>query len=114
MEIAIKIVLIIHLLGMAMIVGGALHQSQEKAKNVTRTMLDGAYTQVLTGLILVGLVYANDENPATWWVATKFSVAVAVLVIGIANRKKTSNNMPAWGSMLGLTLVNVIIAVFWH
>jgi len=114
MDIAIKIVLILHFVGLGMIVGGALHQTKEKAKNVTRVMLDGAYFQVLTGLILVGLVYANDENPDTWWIATKFMIALAVVIIGFVNRKKKSNNLPAWGAMLGLTLANITIAVFWH
>lgn len=114
MEIAIKIVLVLHFVGLSMIIGGALHQITEKAKNVTRTMMDGAYTQVLTGLVLAALVYANDEEPATWWIATKFTVALAVAVIGFVNRKQRTNNVGAWGAMLGLTLANVAVAVFGH
>jgi len=112
MEIAIKAVLVLHFIGLSMLLGGTLYQVREKAKNVVRPMLDGAYTQLLTGVILLGLVHANHEeniNDAAFGV--KLLIALVITVLCFMNRKKRTNNVKVWGAILGLTLVNVIIAV---
>ena len=113
MDIALKIVLIFHFIGLSMIIGGALHQVKEKAKNVTRTMLDGAYLQILTGVALVGLIYADDGEPNNAKISVKFGIALLVAVLAFLNRKKRTDNVPVWGSILLLTIANVAIAIFW-
>ena len=107
--------LMLHFVGLAMIIGGALHQVKEKAKNVTFTMLHGAYTQVVTGIALVGVAYGagNGDYVDNWKITVKLAIALAVAVLCFVNRKKTSNNVPVWGTVLLLALVNVGVAIFW-
>jgi hypothetical protein len=111
MEIAIKVVLILHFIGLSMLLGGALYQVREKAKNIVRPMLDGAYTQLLTGVILVGLLQANDEDVNNVKIGVKLAIALVIAVLCFVNRKKRTNNVAAWGAVLGLTLANIVIAV---
>jgi hypothetical protein len=111
MEVAIKLVLILHFIGLSMLLGGALYQVREKAKNIVRPMLDGAYTQLLTGIALVGLLQANDEEVNNVKVGVKLAIALVIAVLCFVNRKKRSNNVAVWGAVLGLTLANIVIAV---
>jgi len=112
MEIAIKIVLILHFVGLSLLLGGTLYQVRERAKNVVRPMLDGAYTQLLTGVILLGLVHANHEDVNDVAFGVKLLIALVITVLAVMNRKKRTNNVGVWGTILGLTLANVAIAVF--
>ncbi len=113
MELAIKLVLILHFVGLSMLLGGTLYQVREKAKNVVRPMLDGAYTQLLTGVILVGLLEADDHELNNAKVGVKLTIALVITVLAVMNRKKRTNNMPVWGMILILTLANIAIAVLW-
>ena len=113
MEIGIKLVLILHFIGLSMLLGGALYQVREKAKNIVRTMRDGAYTQLLTGVILVGLVQANDEVVNNAKVGVKLAIALVIAVLCFVNRKKRTNIPVVWGTVLGLTVANIAIAVLW-
>jgi putative copper export protein len=78
-EIAIKVVLVLHFIGLSLLLGGALYQVREKAKNIVRPMLDGAYTQLLTGIILLGLLHASHKatEPAIndAWFGVKLLIA---------------------------------------
>ncbi len=114
MEIAIKLVLILHFVGLSMLFGGALYQVREKVKTIVRPMLDGAYTQLLTGVILLGLVHANHEDVNDVKFGVKFVIALIITVLAFTNRKKRTNNAGVWGAVLGLTLANVAIAVLWQ
>ena len=114
MEIAIKLVLILHFVGLAMLLGGALYQTGEKAKNIVRPMLDGAYTQLLTGVALLGMLHAQGtEDVNDIKIGVKLVVALVIAVLCFTNRKKRTNNVPVWGAVLGLTVANVAIAVLW-
>jgi hypothetical protein len=114
-DIAIKAVLVLHFIGLSMLLGGALYQMREKAKTIVRPMLDGAYTQLLTGIILLGLLHASHKgsepaiNDAGFGV--KLLIALVIAVLCFVNRNKRTNNVAVWGSVLGLTVVNIIIAV---
>ena len=108
-----NIFVILHLIGMAAIVGGFLEQLRSSSKRVTTVMLWGARAQILTGLLLVGLIYANDGEPNNVKLAVKLSVALAVAAIAEMNAKKTVAVPRAWLLVGALTLVNVAVAVAW-
>ena len=106
--------LVAHLVGMAAIVGGALEQWPVGKRGISTVMVWGARAQIVTGIILVGLLQANEPDDAN---NAKFGVKllVALAVAGLAEvgfRRQKANRM--WAGVLGLTLVNVIVAVFWH
>ena len=113
MDIAIKIVLILHFVGLSLLLGGALAQMTSKVKTVTRPMIDGAYTQLLTGAILMGLLQANDEEVDNVKFGVKILIAAIITALLLVNRKKQGSIPKVWGIVLLLTLANVAIAVLW-
>jgi hypothetical protein len=107
------VLLFIHLVGFASLFGGAFVQVRDEVKVVNSAMLHGALTQVVTGLLLVGVIEGQDDPIDNTKVAVKLAVALVVAVLCWVNRRKES--LPN-GLFLGvslLTLLNAGIAVFW-
>ena len=85
-------------------------QIKSNPRVVNDAMLHGAITQLVSRLVLVGLMYARDHEPTNTKIAIK---TVILLVIGglvIACRKKNPS-AAIWGLIGALTVVNVIVAV---
>lgn len=110
MENIIKIVLFIHLLGMASLVGGTLSQIKLSTKKVTPLMRDGSLTQLITGLVLVGLLQANNESINNTVISIKFTVLIAILLLIYLGRKSLSNKY--YFAILILSITNVVFALF--
>ena len=105
--------LTLHIVGAAAIIGPALEQLRAKSKRITTVMVWGARAQILTGLGLVWVAFASDHEPDHAKIAVKLVIALAVVGISEATRKKRGVAWAFWAVFL-LTLVNVIVAVFWH
>jgi hypothetical protein len=108
-----KVLLFVHLVGMAALLGGALVQVTAQAKRVSRAMVDGALTQVVSGLLLVGVLEGQDENVDHAKVGVKFAVGLVVAVLVWINRRKPEIPTGLYAGILALTLGNVAVAVFW-
>jgi hypothetical protein len=108
-----KVLLFIHLVGMAALLGGALVQVTAQTKRVSRAMVDGALTQVVSGLLLVGVLEGQDENVDHAKVGVKFAVGLVVAVLVWINRRKPEIPIGLYAGILALTLGNVAVAVFW-
>jgi hypothetical protein len=77
-------------------------------------MLWGARAQIVTGLILVGLAYANDFEPDNAKIGAKLVVALAIAGLAEANAKKSPASKNVWLAVGLLTILNVFIAVLWR
>jgi hypothetical protein len=108
-----KVLLFIHLIGMAALLGGALVQLTAQTKVVSRAMVDGALTQVVSGLLLVGVLEGQDENVDHSTIGVKFAVGLIVAVLVWINRRKPEIPAGLYWGILALTLGNVAVAVFW-
>ena len=109
--------LVLHFIGLAAILGPVLDQLRAETKRITMAMVWGARAQVLTGLALVGVAYANADasghEPDHVKIAVKLVVALAVAGLAEATRKRERVDSAYW--LIGaLTVANVIVAVFWH
>lgn len=113
MDLAEKLVLVTHLLGFAALFGGAFVQLRDDVKVVNTSMLYGAMTQVVTGLLLVGLLEGQDEAVDNAKVGVKLVVALVVAVLCWANRSKDWVPAGLFAAILLLTTANVAIAVLW-
>ena len=114
MEALQAVFVILHLIGMAAIVGGGLETWRVGERGITKVMLWGARAQIVTGMFLAGFAFGNeDEDPNHWKIAVKFLVAlgVAALCETGARREKATR---MWAGALVLTLINVTVAVAWH
>lgn len=113
MEILRLILVVLHLLGMAIIVGG--YFSSMKAPRVLPGMLHGAYLQLVTGLLLTVIAEFNagDESVNHMKIGIKVILGIAVAVFAFIGRRKEKAN-PGEGASSGMahaTGLSAILAV---
>ncbi len=113
MDLARDILLFIHLVGFAALFGGAFVQIRDDVKVVNSAMLHGALLQVLSGLLLVGVIEGQDERLDQTKLAVKLAVALVVAVLCWLNRRKEGVPSGLFGALMLLTVANAGIAVFW-
>lgn len=113
--------LVLHFIGLASLLGGFLTQMRAMgagAAKIIPAMVHGAWTAFATGLLLVGLAEYRVAMGADFEVnhikiGVKTVVVLIILILVMTNRKKESVKAPVFGAVGGLTLTNVILAVFW-
>lgn len=113
MEIVHGIVLLLHLIGWAALFGGLFVQLKAKQPVVNAAMLHGAITQLVTGLLLVGLLEMNDADVNHMKIGIKLLVTIVIGVLVIVNKRKDHMSKGLWGVLLLLTLLNAGLAVLW-
>lgn len=112
MEIALKAVLVLHFIGLAALLGSFLAQ-MKPPRSITPGYLHGAITMLVTGIALVGLIYANGWEPDNVKITVKLVVLLVIFGLVLANRKKDEISTAVWGAIGGLTILNIVLAVFW-
>ncbi len=115
MEIVINAVVVLHLLGMATIVGGWMAH-RLGADRALVPLIWGARAQLLLGLILVGLVEMNQEELNYAKIGVKLVVSLAVVAcaeIASGRAKRGEPTSALINSAFALTLLNVGVAVLW-
>ena len=113
MELAIRIVLVLHLIGFATIFGYAIAQTPnfKVGAKVPTGLVHGAWLSLVTGLAMAGMLPANGENVNPISISVKSVVITAIFFIAYTYQKKEVT--PKWvvPTILLLTVVNVAIAV---
>ena len=110
-----EILLLVHLLGMAAIVGGFL--AVLKAPRAIPAMVWGARLQLLSGLAMVGVAESQHWSLDHTWVAVKLVIALIVaglLEVSSSKEKKGDSAAPLVQAAAALAVINVIVAIFWH
>ena len=108
-------VVVLHFVGLAALLGGFLTQVSTRPHVVNRAMVDGAMTQLVTGLALVGLaetVLADEEDLNHAKIGIKLVILLVITALAWANRRKESISTGVWAAIGLLTLANIVIAVF--
>ncbi len=108
------ILLVLHILGFAALLGGLLAQAGSGAgeKRVNSAMRDGAGTAFLTGLALVGVLEAGDGDVNHAKIGIKFVIGLVLLVLVMANTRKERIPNGLWVGLIALSVINVCVAVF--
>jgi hypothetical protein len=117
MDILIGIVLILHFVGLAALLGGVLVQVKDAIAGKGRiiaAMIHGALTQLVTGILLVGLLEMSGGDVNNTKIGVKLAVVIVITVLVFVYRKKQP--LASWVVWLvgALTLTNIAIAVLWH
>ncbi|WP_326549368.1 hypothetical protein [Micromonospora sp. NBC_01813] len=111
---ALRLVLLYaHLIGFALLLGGAFVQWQSGRFRINSAMLWGAVIQLVTGIGLSAPLRDGAE-PAPAKLVTKLVLALAILAMVYFSRKRESVNKGHFLAIIGLTLVNAAVAVFWR
>ena len=116
MSFVFNILVVLHFLGLASLIGGFLVQIKTSPRVVNNAMFHGALTQLVTGILLVGLSYPlHKSDPEEYGLPDNVKLLFLLVIIGLilANRKKPSITTGVWAAIGGLAILNVIIAVFW-
>jgi hypothetical protein len=109
-----KVLIYLHLIGFALLLGGAAAQYLSGRIRINTAMLAGAATQVLTGLLLAApLGEKEDDKPSPVALAIKLVVALAVLAMTFFSRKREKVNRGHFLAIVVLVLGNAAIGEFW-
>ena len=114
MQLAHQILLLLHLIGFAALLGGVLVQLRSKEPEVNAAMLHGSLTLLITGIALVALEEIGPDPVNHLKVAIKLVVAAIVVLLVVKNRKFTSIPPGLWGLIGGLTIADAAVAVLWQ
>ncbi|MEO7350062.1 MAG: hypothetical protein ABIW32_09440 [Terrimesophilobacter sp.] len=111
------IVLILHFIGLAALLGGVLVQVKDniagKGRIVTG-MFHGALLQLVTGLLLVGFIEMSDGTVNYPKIITKLVVVIIITVLVLMYRKKATVASWVIWAIGALTVANIVIAVLWR
>ena len=116
MQFLFNLLLVLHFIGLASLLGGFIVQMSSPTKGVNPAMLHGALTQLVTGVLLVGVVESKDtdEDPLNMTkISVKLGVVLVITVLAFIGRRRQPPQIALWSAIGALTLVNVVVAVFW-
>jgi hypothetical protein len=113
---ALRLVLLyLHLIGFALLLGGAVTQYLGGTLRINSAMLSGAGIQVITGLALAApLRGGGDAEPDPAKLAVKGVIGLAIFAMVFFSRKRQTVNRGHFLAIVALTLVNAGVAVFWR
>jgi hypothetical protein len=117
MEILFNILVFLHIVGAAMIVG--IWIGNMKKPTVHPRQFDGAVLQVITGIALMGVIPALPDYDANYVkLGIKLAIAIVVAVLAFIGSRKYKRNQPVSAGMAhavgGLALINIAIATLWN
>ncbi|CAN7304923.1 hypothetical protein LJR078_001645 [Arthrobacter sp. LjRoot78] len=116
MIIVYHIMVFLHIIGAAMIVG--IWIGNMKKPTVHPRQFDGAALQIITGIVMMGLIPALDMEANYFKLGIKFAIALAVAVLAFMGRRKYKKDEPISKGLAhsvgGLALLNVAIATLWQ
>jgi hypothetical protein len=116
MEILKNVILALHIIGVAALLGGVLYQIRairEGTARVLPAILHGAWTMLLTGVLLVGLQYPLGHEVNNVKITVKLAVLVVILVVTLVNRKRETLSRWVLPLIGALTVVNILLATVW-
>jgi hypothetical protein len=122
MDLVYRLLVLLHLLGMAALVGSYL--TVLRRPRVLGIMRDAAGVQLLTGLVMVGLVESGavDHDPLDRAkITVKLVVAAVVLAVAVVGARRDRGHRRRAGRtpdrlahvVGGLAVANAAIAVLW-
>ena len=112
METVFLFAYIAHMLAIAGILVLLLLQINKSPRKLSKGVIHSAATALLAGLVLVG-TYSSakpDETLDHTKVGIKLLVVIAILVISYLNVKKSELKKNVWLTLIGLTVLNILIA----
>ncbi len=117
MEIAEKILVVLHFVGIGALFSGFFYQLKQwgEGMKVNAGILHGAWLMLATGLGLVGLIQAGDGDEQVDNLVLVFKSIVVTAIFFIAYSYNKKEKTPTWvvPAIAGLTTLNIVFAVVW-
>ncbi len=114
MEIVYHIAFGIHLLCVVGILVLLLLQANKDPKKLSAGVVHASLTALVAAVVMVGLWdQAHEEAANHSKFGVKGLVIAVILTLGYKNLKKPVLKNSVWAAMLGLTVLNILIAYVW-
>jgi hypothetical protein len=107
------LLLLVHLAGMAVLLGGFVLTTMAGERRMVPAIVAGAEVQLVTGLILWWVDHLDDRHPPTAKILTKLAIALVVVGLAHANRRRDPVGIPLFVGTFALAAGNVGIAYGW-
>jgi len=114
MEILREVLVFLHFIGLGALFGGLFVQIKADGRVVNNAVIHGVLTQLVTGILLVGVNEGLDREVDNVKIGVKLLVALVIAILAFANRRKTVIPTGLFFALTGLTVLNIGIAVFWR
>ncbi|WP_089297046.1 hypothetical protein [Actinoplanes regularis] len=115
MEALRLILLFVHLVGFALLLGGAIAQFLSGTFRISPAVLWGSIIQLVSGIALSApLRGGGDHEPDPIKLGVKLVIAVMIFIMVFIPRKREAVNKGHYIGIITLTLVNAAVAVFWR
>ena len=114
MEVAQQIVVLVHLVGFAALLGGILVQVRALEPEVNATMLWGGWTELGSGVVLVVLALVAGHDVGWGPVGVKTGITAFLVLLLARNRRFLSVPRGLWLLLGVLTLLNTALSVLWR
>jgi hypothetical protein len=114
MDLVRDLLVFLHFIGLAALFGGLFVQVKAAPRVVNNAVVHGILTQLVTGILLVGVAEGRDVEVDNAKIAVKLVVALVIAVLVFLNRRKGALGDGVYFGLMGLTVLNVGVAVFWH
>ncbi|MCA5892572.1 hypothetical protein LEP48_04285 [Isoptericola sp. NEAU-Y5] len=123
MEILYNALLVLHFLGWAIVLGGYI--ASITSPGLYRGVFHGAATALVAGVLMVGVAEMSDlwgdGGPSMAKIGVKLTIALIITVLAFVAKRQGSKGDNGTGAVApglkhsigALTLVNILIAVFW-
>ncbi|GAA3221932.1 hypothetical protein MTQ10_03950 [Streptomyces sp. XM83C] len=116
MDVLIHILVALHIIGIASLLGGFLTQMKAMGQGTARfvpAMLHGALTMLVTGVALVGLHQAEGHTVNNIKIGVKLALLIVILGLVYVKRDDETVDKRLFGLVGLLTVANIFIAVLW-
>lgn len=114
MKIAFHVAFGIHLLSILGVIALLIVSWKKTPRALNPGVLHSAATALVAGIVMVGTWSAANENEINHMkIGIKFLVVLAILVVGYNSLKKKIFTDRTFTVMLGLTIVNILLAYLW-
>ena len=113
MDILHGLVIVLHFIGWAIVLGGALAGMREA--RLPKGVLHGALTALVTGVLLVGLLEMGDADVNHIKIGVKLLVTIVIsgmVIWGARNEERVTSGF--LGGIAGLTALDIALAVLWR
>jgi len=114
MKLFYELLVALHVVGVVAIAYGFFKELHAGTRGINPAMLHGASTQVLTGILMVGLRESGkiieDEDLNMTKIGIKLLVAIAILA-ACSIGKRAADAKKYWAIVGALTAVNIVVAV---
>ena len=114
MDLAHDLLVFLHFIGLGALFGGLFVQLGSERRAVNAAVLHGVLTQLVTGVLLVGLAESSGEGVDHAKIGVKLVVALVIAGLAVARRRARAVDNGTYVALLGLTTLNIAVAVFWH